>query len=371
MKPQQDHGRLVNEFQASCDPATFQHLVLDWYEQYGRKQLPWQVDPTPYNVWVSEIMLQQTQVTTVINYFQRFMERFPNIQTLAHSSQDDVLAIWSGLGYYSRARNLHKTAQIIVNDYAGEFPKDLDALMSLPGIGRSTAGAIMALAMNKPAAILDGNVKRVIARVFNIEGWPGKTAVAKQLWTISEAYTSQDQPREFVQGMMDLGAMVCTKQQPQCSVCPLQDVCSAYRLNKQASLPGKKPPKQRPTRYRYMLILIDTDRQVLLEKRPPTGIWGGLWSLPELEYPQDDSSIQTHIRQSLEYQCLSVSYLNQLTHQFTHYELVIYPVVAQVQSNQYKVAESRTIWQPIHQITVGLPQPVKQLLQQLKDQSYG
>lgn len=361
----------IEDCKRLCRPETFQKKIINWYHEHGRKQLPWQVTATPYHVWVSEVMLQQTQVTTVIDYFQRFIQRFPDIQTLAQSSQDDVLEVWSGLGYYSRARNLHQTAQIIVDDYSGEFPQDLESLISLPGIGRSTAGAILALAMNKPAAILDGNVKRVLARVFNVEGWPGKTAVAKQLWAISEAYTSQNQPRAFVQGMMDLGAMVCTKQQPQCSACPLQNECQAYQLDKQANLPGKKPPKKRPTRYRYMLILIDTDKQVLLEKRPPTGIWGGLWSLPELENPQHDDSIQAYIRQSLGLECLSLTHLETLTHQFTHYELIIYPVVVQTQPNQYKVAESNTIWQPIYQITVGLPQPVKQLLQQLKDQYYG
>lgn len=361
---------LIHNCQLICKPRSFQRLVLDWYQAYGRKQLPWQLNPTPYHVWVSEVMLQQTQVSTVIRYFERFSQSFPDIDALAQASQDDVLAVWSGLGYYSRARHLHKTAQIIAQQYGGVFPEDLDELMSLPGIGRSTAGAIRALAMNKPAAILDGNVKRVLARVFNIEGWPGQTAVAKQLWQISEAFTSDLQPRAFVQGMMDLGAMVCTKKQPECSTCPLKDVCQAYRLQKQDVLPAQKPSKKRPIRHRHMLILLD-DNQVLLEKRPPAGIWGGLWSLPELNYSSDINEIEGYISHSMGYQCLAIDALKQFKHQFTHYELVIYPIIAQVNPRQYKVAESSTIWQPINQVNVGLPQPVKQLLQQLKDQYYG
>ena len=361
---------LIKQCQQICSTQMFIQSILDWHEQHGRKQLPWQIKPTPYHVWLSEVMLQQTQVSTVINYFQRFIEQFPDIHTLAKSSLDDVLAIWSGLGYYSRARNLHKTAQIIVNDYEGHFPETIPSLIQLPGIGYSTAGAIRALAMNQPAAILDGNVKRVLARVFNIEGWPGKTAVAKQLWSVSQAYTSEQYPRQFIQGIMDLGAMVCTKQQPQCQICPLQNVCSARQLQKQTILPGKKPAKKRPTHFRHMLILADDKHNIWLEKRPPTGIWGGLWSLPELGYPQSDDAIQDHVEHKLGLECLSLQHKPQLKHQFSHYQLMIQPVMARVKPIQYKVAETSGIWQPINNISVGLPQPIKHLLKQTKEQAY-
>ncbi len=286
--------------------ATFQQNVLRWFDQHGRKDLPWQQNPTPYRVWVSEIMLQQTQVKTVIPYYGKFMASFPTLKSLADASTDEVLAHWSGLGYYARARNLHKAAQLAMAQSEtasaqspkrqlprgqlpeGQLPDTLESLMALPGIGRSTAGAILSLALKQPHPILDGNVKRVLARHFAVDGWPGKTAVLNELWQLSETYTpsaGQKTVRDthkFNQAMMDLGAMICTRTKPQCHSCPLMESCKGYQSGKPENYPGKKPPKTTPVKTTVMLVLRNPAGDILLYQRPAKGIWGGLWSLPEI-----------------------------------------------------------------------------------------
>jgi len=279
---------------ASDDPASadsgpdevfverFAPRVLAWFDEHGRKHLPWQRDPTPYRVWVSEIMLQQTQVATVIPYYERFMARFPDLATLADAPLDDVLAHWSGLGYYARARNLHRCAQVIRDRHGGAFPTDIESVESLPGIGRSTAGAILSLALGQHHPILDGNVKRVLARAFAVGGWPGRSAVLARLWALSARVTPSEGTDRFNQAMMDLGATLCTRSRPDCARCPVADGCAGLASGDPARYPGRKPKKETPVRRTIMLAARDADGAFLLERRPPTGIWGGLWSLPEI-----------------------------------------------------------------------------------------
>ena len=272
-------------------PDAFSTTVLDWFQHNGRKDLPWQQNPTPYRVWISEIMLQQTQVQTVIPYYQRFMARYPDVTSLAAAPIDQVLHLWTGLGYYARARNLHKAAQQVVESFGGEFPESLESLESLPGIGRSTAGAIAALAMQLKAPILDGNVKRVLTRYFAIAGYPESSTIKKQLWEIAETLLPQDPEKNiapYTQAMMDLGATLCTRSNPACDRCPLAENCEALRTNAIASYPGKKPKKALPVREVNMFIVRNTAGEVLLEKRPDSGIWGGLYSLPEQESENAD-----------------------------------------------------------------------------------
>ena len=261
----------------------FQNAVLNWYDQFGRKDLPWQQMIEPYKIWLSEIMLQQTQVTTVIPYFDKFIEYFPTVNELAHANIDIVLSLWAGLGYYARARNLHKTAKIIMAEYDGKFPNTVDELIKLPGIGRSTAGAIVATAFQQRAAILDGNVKRVLTRYFAIEGWPGKPDIDNQLWELAEQLTPRQRVRDYTQAMMDLGATVCTRSKPNCNQCPLQSKCLGFQTDNPTQFPNNKPKKAMPVKSAIMLVIKNKNNAILLRKRPPTGIWGGLWSLPEFE----------------------------------------------------------------------------------------
>lgn len=265
------------------DASSFGQRVLNWFDVAGRKNLPWQYNPTPYRVWVSEIMLQQTQVTTVIPYYERFMARFETLEALASAPIDDVLSHWSGLGYYARARNLHRCAQIVTSEHRGELPDSVDELQALPGIGRSTAAAILSLSRGQVQPILDGNVKRVLARHQAIAGWPGQSAVLKKLWAVSESVTPSERCGPFNQAMMDLGATVCTRSKPQCSACPVADDCQGLATGNPAQFPGKKPKKDKPVKSTVMLLVKNEAGETLLEKRPPTGIWGGLWSLPEAE----------------------------------------------------------------------------------------
>ena len=267
----------------TLSPARFQQRVLRWFDRFGRHDLPWQHPRSAYRVWLSEIMLQQTQVRTVIPYFQRFVERFGDIHALAAASEDEVLHLWTGLGYYARARNLLKCAQVLVDQHNGEFPATVEALEQLPGIGRSTAGAIASIAFDTPAAILDGNVKRVLARFCAVEGWPGETAVHKALWTIAERYAPEQRCADYSQAMMDLGATLCTRSRPACDLCPLSDDCAARAAGSQANYPGRKPRKALPVRSTTMLLVRDPASRVLLTRRPSEGLWGGLWSFPEVE----------------------------------------------------------------------------------------
>src|SRR5690606_30666830 len=260
----------------------FAQRVLVWFDQHGRKHLPWQQGITPYRVWLSEIMLQQTQVATVIPYFERFVARFPDVQSLAAAPIDDVLHLWTGLGYYARARNLHRCAQTIVRDHAGEFPQTVAALSELTGIGRSTAGAIVSIAYQKPAAILDGNVKRVLARHYVVSGWPGETQTLKQLWEHAEHHTPKKRTHHYTQAMMDLGATICTRTKPACLLCPLQGTCRAYAEQSVSAYPGKKPKEIMPVKSVQLLMLRNPGGDIYLQQRPPQGIWGGLWSFPEI-----------------------------------------------------------------------------------------
>lgn len=316
--------------------------------------MPWQKNPTPYRVWLSEIMLQQTQVATVIPYYQRFMERFPTVVELSDADIDQVLHLWTGLGYYARARNLHNAAQIVVSDFNGTFPNSVEELEQLPGIGRSTAGAIAALSMNIHAAILDGNVKRVLTRFHAVEGWPEQSKIKSELWNLAQAHTPKKDVAAYTQAIMDLGATVCTRSNPLCIKCPLKDHCKAFNTNTVSNYPGKKPKKTLPVKSVAMYIFQNEEGEVYLEKRPPTGIWGSLYSFPENNGDAKNGFALTRKRKSLE----------PLRHTFSHYHLDIQPELVTVKKNTKQVAESdRWLWYPLdHSVEVGLAAPVKKLL---------
>ena len=344
----------------------FRARVLDWYHQFGRKDLPWQQNVNPYRVWISEIMLQQTQVTTVIPYFERFMARFPTVQALADSPLDDVLQHWSGLGYYARARNLHKAACVVDEVFAGEFPRNLDTLTTLPGIGRSTAGAIASISMGIAAPILDGNVKRVLARLHAIEGWPGDKKVADRLWQIAEGYSTPGKnradTREYTQAMMDLGATLCTRSKPACTVCPLVDGCQAAAQGNPTAYPHSKPKKDKPVKATWMLLL-QHKGELLLYRRPDQGIWGGLWSFPEFES-------EHAVQQQLALQGLKPrqqASLEPFRHTFSHYHLDIHPIHTTLGRKPASVMEGLDqVWYNEDQIEqLGLAAPVKKLIQQI------
>ena len=345
----------------------FQHLVLSWFERYGRKDLPWQTDPTAYRVWVSEIMLQQTQVKTVIPYYQRFMQSFPNVEMLADSSQDEVLKHWSGLGYYARARNLHRAAHTVVVEYNGQFPDSLEALMQLPGIGRSTAGAIQALALGQRGIILDGNVKRLLSRFFAVEGWPGKSSVAQRLWDIAQHHTPTQKVPEYTQAVMDLGATLCTRNKPRCVDCPLQNGCQAHRAGTPEDYPHRKPKTAKPQRETRFLLLQSDGGEILLSRRPQHGIWGGLWCFPELPA---GLTIEAYLSDQTE-QPLQAQQLAQIEHQFTHFKLTIQPILVSVKRRPDQVreiAESPQVWyKPGQELPGGCPAPVTTLLQMLEE----
>lgn len=364
-------GGAVGDRQAIMNASdSFSAQVLRWFDRYGRKDLPWQRNPTPYRVWVSEIMLQQTRVAAVIEYYGRFMRRFPTLQALAAAPLDEVLHQWSGLGYYARARNLHRAAQTLCAEYDGEFPRDFETIASLPGIGRSTAGAIMALSFDERHAILDGNVKRVLARFHEVEGWPGKTEVARVLWDYAESHTPESRVAEYTQAMMDLGATVCTRSRPQCSDCPVARHCGARRSGRAAQLPAPKPRRQLPVRQVRLLVLRDAAGRVLLERRPPTGIWGGLWSLPECPWDQD---VGDWCDQSLGLGVNDVRPWAQARHTFTHFHLDIHTVVAHVCDRRDTLMEGRDqVWyNTAHPDRRGLAAPITRLLQALHDEFEG
>ncbi len=344
----------------------FSHRLLHWFDSHGRKDLPWQQQQSAYRVWVSEIMLQQTQVTTVIPYFERFMQRFPNVITLANAPQDEVLHLWTGLGYYARARNLHKAAQQIRDEFDGEFPLAIEAVIALPGIGRSTAGAILSLSQQQRHAILDGNVKRVLARYHAIEGWPGIPSIEKKLWRLAEQHTPQQRNGDYTQAIMDLGATLCRRSKPRCSDCPVQPGCEGYAQGLQNALPTARPKKDIPTRRVTMLLLQDQHNAVLLQQRPPTGIWGGLWSLPELEGDNSDATILLWCQQTLGYPALVASRAAPLRHSFSHFHLEITPVVAQISGPNSAVRDDNNVWyNPATPDARGLAAPVKRLLESL------
>lgn len=336
--------------------AHFAKALLDWHQAAGRKDLPWQIDKTPYKVWVSEIMLQQTQVSTVIPYFQRFMARFSNITELAIASQDEVMQHWSGLGYYARARNLHRAAQIIVDQYNGQFPCQFEELLALPGIGRSTAGAILSLSLNQPWPILDGNVKRVLTRYFAIEGWPGDKKVEHILWALTEKILPQHDFAAYTQAQMDLGALICSRSQPKCLLCPLQSSCQAYQTQTTANYPAKRPKKSVKSEKHWHCLFIRCHDKILLQKRPSKGIWGGLWSpvcfddINALESWCQNQNIIGKIRS-----------LPTRKHIFTHFVLHYTPI--EISIDQIQNVESDLHWHPFSSaVQLGLPAPIKTVL---------
>ena len=338
--------------------------LLAWWRAHGRKDLPWQRDPSPYRVWVSEIMLQQTQVATVIPYFERFMARFPDLRSLAGAGEDEVLHLWSGLGYYARARNLRRAAQEVLARHGGELPRDIGALQALPGIGRSTAGAILALAHGDRHPILDGNVKRVLARYHAVEGWPGGAAVERELWVLAERHTPCREVAAYTQAMMDLGATLCTRARPQCASCPLAADCRARAEGRQEELPAPRPRRVRPLKKSRMLILTDGP-SVLLERRPAAGIWGGLWSFPELPEGEEAAA---WCRQALGLGIGEVEPWAPVRHGFTHFELEIQPLHAVVRKNRaMALAEGPArVWHDTRTSEArGLAAPVQRLLERL------
>ncbi len=343
--------------------AYFRKAILTWYGLHGRKHLPWQQDMTPYKVWISEIMLQQTQVATVIPYFERFMASFPSVHHLAHASQDDVLHHWTGLGYYARGRNLHKAAQRIVEDFAGLLPENLDALQSLPGIGLSTAGAILASGFEKQAAILDGNVKRVLARFHAVPGWYGQSSTLKQLWHYSQYYTPSNDIRAYTQAMMDLGAMICTRSKPKCHSCPLSRRCVAFNTQQQQRFPESKPKKQLPIKQSQFIILQNSDAEVLLEQRPPHGLWGGLWCFPEID---TDLSLVQWCHNQFNVIPLKEQKLPRFRHTFSHFHLDVSPILFSVEKTTMTMAQQHRIWYKLDQEPDrGFAAPVKRLLNSL------
>ncbi|MEO6227190.1 MAG: A/G-specific adenine glycosylase [Thermomonas sp.] len=335
--------------------------LLEWFDQHGRHHLPWQDPRTPYRVWLSEIMLQQTQVAVVAPYFERFVSALPNLQSLAGASQDSVLALWSGLGYYARARNLHAAAKVCVAIHASELPHDAEALRALPGIGRSTAGAILAQAWGEPAAILDGNVKRVLCRVHGIEGWPGTPSVEKKLWVIAESLLPDARLADYTQAQMDFGATLCTRTAPACTSCPLQQDCIAFTDGRIAELPSPKPAKSLPQRTTHMLLIKDEVGRVLLQRRPPTGIWASLWSLPEhADLVEARIWFERHVEDGFErmQSCAPVM------HGFSHYRLQILPHRIDGVGARVAIGDNDSLrWTTGAELAgIGLPAPIRRLL---------
>ena len=345
-------------------PHTFSSRVLEWFDHHGRKDLPWQKNPNPYRVWLSEIMLQQTQVKTVIPYFERFTAAFPDVANLASAHEDQVLHLWTGLGYYARARNLHSAARQVFFDLDGQFPDTLEGLTALPGVGRSTAGAILSIAFGQRASILDGNVKRVLARYHRVEGWPGKTAVHKRLWEIAEQYTPDERCADYTQAMMDLGATLCTRSSPACERCPLASDCEARAAGDQLDYPGKKPRKTLPVRSTHFLIARDSEGAIWLEKRPASGIWGGLWCFPEIENAE---AAGDHCLDLWGTEPRRVSTWPDFRHTFSHYHLDITPVVVELDTAPAQVMEgSVRLWYNLREAPrVGLAAPVAGLLEKI------
>ena len=337
--------------------SAFAGILSDWQAQSGRHDLPWQKTRDAYRIWLSEIMLQQTQVATVIPYFTRFLEQFPNIDTLARAPLEVVLEYWAGLGYYTRARNLHRCAQVLVAERGARFPEDVQAIARLPGIGRSTAAAIAVFAFGQREAILDGNVRRVLARCFGIEGFPGTTKTQKEMWQLAETLLPENHIEAYTQGLMDLGSLLCTRRKPFCAACPMHDLCIARQQGRQAELPVAKPRKALPERETIVLILTD-GRRVFLERRPPTGIWGGLLTLPE-------GGVAEAREFARRYGCrlLSMQAMTGLRHSFSHFHLNIQVLLCTVEVQSSLVAEAGWQWLDYEEIrTAALPTPIRKLL---------
>ena len=347
-------------------PFSFSQALLAWFDQYGRKDLPWQQNKTAYRVWVSEIMLQQTQVNSVIGYYQRFMTSFPDLPSLAEASEDQVLEHWAGLGYYARARNLHKTAKLICQEFKAEFPTTYEDIVQLPGIGRSTANAILSIAFKQAATIMDGNVKRVLCRFHGIDTWPGDKKTETALWALAEEHTPIQRCDDYTQAIMDLGATCCTRSKPSCARCPLSEQCIAYKQNLQSQLPRSKPKKAIPQRETW-IALIEHDGKILLEKRPPSGIWGSLYSLPEIDpdlsHADAISTIEKKFNLKLDLEDMPDSIL----HTFSHFKLELKPLKLSVTSKRPSPPAVSEVthfhWYAKSQLhTIGLPAPIAKFL---------
>ncbi len=344
---------------APAPAADFADRLVAWQRVHGRHDLPWQRDRDPYRVWLSEIMLQQTQVSAVIPYYERFLARFPDVRALADAPLDDVLAAWSGLGYYARARNLHAAARVIAHDLGGRFPETADGWAALPGVGRSTAAAVAVFSFGVRAAILDGNVKRVLARWRGVDGWPGLPAVERMLWTLAEALLPRGDFDPYTQGLMDLGSGLCTRSRPRCDACPVRDDCVARRDGRTSELPAARPRKTAPERAIALVILLREGR-VLLERRPPAGIWGGLWSLPEVE---TDADVRATCERRFGIAIESLHPGEAFRHGFTHFTLSIRPWIVQVADGSRAVSEPAAEWFELRDaLAAGLPKPVRTLL---------
>jgi A/G-specific adenine glycosylase len=337
--------------------------LLDWHGRAGRHDLPWQHPPTPYRVWVSEIMLQQTQVATVIPYYGRFLERFPDVGAVADAPVDEVLHLWSGLGYYARARNLHRAAVRVRDEHGGELPTRFEDLAALPGIGRSTAGAILALSRGARLPILDGNARRVLARYFAVNGARGERACEARLWELAEVCTPEARTAEYTQAIMDLGAGVCVRRRPLCSECPLRAGCIARRTARQHELPAPRRPLPRPKRRAFMVVALEESGNVLLERRPESGVWGGLWCLPEFTTA---SAAVSFVRNTLGVMDGVPEPLANLEHAFTHFDLTITPLLVQCAGTPSVVEDSRGLWYNLREpARIGLPAPISALLARL------
>lgn len=345
----------------------FAAKLIRWQKTHGRHHLPWQETRDPYAIWLSEIMLQQTQVVTVIPYYLKFLQHFPNIKSLALASLDEVLALWSGLGYYSRGRNLHQAARLIVKDHRGKFPRNSQWIQQLPGIGRSTAAAIAVFAYGERCAILDGNVKRVFARCFGVDGYPGERKTEELLWQKAAELLPEKNLKghieAYTQALMDLGATVCTRSKPKCTACPLQPDCVAFREKRVDELPVRKPRKPLPQKETVLLILLKQG-EILLEKRPPSGIWGGLWCLPEM--PMNEKNITAYCAQRFGVKIKPLAEMPPLDHGFTHFKLRIYPRPLQIVSQIPAARQNGGMWIALDDaLGAAIPAPVRTLLSQL------
>ncbi len=341
-------------------PANFASRLLAWFDVHGRHDLPWQHPRTAYRVWIAEIMLQQTQVATVIPYYLHFLNSFPSLQSLASASQDEVLGHWSGLGYYSRARNLHAAAQRCVSERAGELPDTLELLQALPGIGRSTAAAILAQACGQRHAILDGNVKRVLCRIFGIEGWPGSPSVEKTLWPLATALLPSKRLADYTQAIMDFGASQCRRSKPDCISCPFAAECVAHQTHRVAELPQSRPKKVLPQRECTMLVLQSEDGRVLLERRPPVGVWASLWSLPQFE----THALAYEYAHSRGIATDDIQQRTAIDHVFSHYRLQITPLHARCAELPLRVADdNHQRWLSRPEVEkLGMPAPVRRII---------
>ena len=349
------------------DPVNpvFTQALLEWFDHHGRKTLPWQQDRDPYRIWLSEIMLQQTQVDTVIPYYLRFLDSFPDISSLAYAHHDEVMNHWAGLGYYARARNLHKAAKIICEKHQRLFPEHFEDVLALPGIGKSTAGAILAFSGEQRYPILDGNVKRVLTRYFAIPGAPSKKSVETRLWELADNLTPKYRIADYTQAIMDFGATLCTRSKPRCHDCPVNKYCVAFRDDAVDRFPEPKARAVKKQKHTRMLVIEDSGQRILLTKRPPTGIWGGLWSLPQIDEP--DADFRQWSLDNLGLQINGATDMELLRHSFTHFDLTIQPIACRSQPESCMIMDADCyLWyNPQTDSGVGVPAAVKRIFERL------